>query len=82
MQRMVKDRIGRHEIICPLGEGGMAKVYLAISRGPANVNKLVVMKLIRSELARDKRFVTMFLDEARLATRLSHPNVVHTYEAL
>lgn len=60
----------------------MAEVYLACSRGPADVNKLVVMKLIRSELARDKRFVTMFLDEARLATRLSHPNVVHTYEVL
>jgi len=82
MQQMVKERIGRHEVICPLGEGGMAEVYLGFSRGPADVNKLVVMKRIRSELARDKRFVTMFLDEARLATRLNHPNVVHTYEVL
>ncbi|HEX7508041.1 MAG TPA: serine/threonine-protein kinase [Polyangia bacterium] len=82
MQQTVKERIGRYEVICPLGEGGMAQVYLGLSRGPADVNKLVVMKLIRSELARDKRFVTMFLDEARLATRLNHPNVVHTYEVL
>jgi eukaryotic-like serine/threonine-protein kinase len=82
MQQMVNERIGRHEVICPLGEGGMAKVYLGFSRGPANVNKLLVMKLIRSELARDKRFVTLFLDEARLATRLNHPNVVQTYEVL
>jgi eukaryotic-like serine/threonine-protein kinase len=82
MQQTAKNRIRRHEIICPLGEGGMAQVYLACSRGPADVNKLVVLKQIRSELARDKRFVTMFFDEARLATRLSHPNVVHTYEAL
>jgi serine/threonine protein kinase len=82
MRQMVNEHIGRHEVICPLGEGGMAQVYLGFSRGPADVNKLVVMKLIRSELARDKRFVTMFLDEARLATRLNHPNVVHTYEVL
>lgn len=82
MHRMVKDRIGKHEIICPLGEGGMAEVYLGFSRGLADVNKLVVMKLIRSELARDKRFVNMFLDEARLATRLNHTNVVHTYDVL
>jgi tRNA A-37 threonylcarbamoyl transferase component Bud32 len=82
MQQIVKDRIGKHEVICPLGEGGMAQVYLGFSRGPAEVNKLVVLKLIRSELARDKRFVTMFLDEARLATRLNHPNVVHTYDVL
>lgn len=82
MQQMVNERIGRHELICLLGEGGMAEVYLAFSRGLADVKKLVVLKVIRRELARDKRFVTMFLDEARLATRLNHPNVVHSYEAL
>jgi serine/threonine protein kinase len=82
MRRAAGERIGKHEIICPLGAGGMAEVYLGLSRGPANVRKLVVMKEIRGELARDKRFVTMFLDEARIATRLNHPNVVHTYEVL
>lgn len=82
MQQMVHERIGRYEVICLLGEGGMAKVYLGVFRGPADVNKLVVLKQIRGEIARDQGFVTMFLDEARLAARLNHPNVVQTYEVL
>ncbi len=82
MQQMVHQRIGRYEVICLLGEGGMAKVYLGVFRGPADVNKLVVLKQIRGEIAQDTGFITMFLDEARLATRLNHPNVVQTYEVL
>jgi serine/threonine protein kinase len=81
MQPMASER-SRYESICLLGEGGMAEVHLGFFRGHANVSKLVVMKQIRSELARDKHFVTMFLDEARLAARLNHPNVVHTYDVL
>ncbi len=79
---MVSQHIAKHEVICLLSEGGMAQVYLGLSRGPANIIKLVVMKLIRAELASDQRFVAMFLDEARLAARLNHPNLVHTYEVL
>jgi len=82
MLQSVPERIGRHEIVALLGEGGMARVYLAVSRGPAGVNKLAVIKLIRAELAWDNYFVTMFLDEARLAARLNHPNVVQTYDVL
>jgi eukaryotic-like serine/threonine-protein kinase len=81
-KQMAGEQGGTHETICLLGEGGMARVYLAFTRGPANVHKLVVMKQMHSELARDQRFVTMFLDEARIATRLNHPNVVHTYGVL
>jgi serine/threonine-protein kinase len=81
-QPLAGERGGAHETICLLGEGGMARVTLAFSRGPADVYKLVVMKQMHSELARDERFVTMFLDEARIATRLNHPNVVHTYGVL
>src|SRR5882672_4018901 len=58
----------------------MARVLLAVASGPAGVKKLLVVKEIRPELARDAEFVAMFLDEARLAARLSHPNVIHTYE--
>ena len=82
MRQGIPERIGRHEIVALLGEGGMARVYLAVSRGPAGVNKLAVIKLIRTELAGDRDFVTMFLDEARLASRLNHPNVVQTYDVL
>jgi len=58
----------------------MADVYLARMRGPAGFDKLVVIKQIRPQLADDPDVLRMFLDEARLAARLAHPNVVQTYE--
>ncbi len=58
----------------------MARVLLTVSSGPAGVQKLLVVKEIRPELAKDDEFVKMFLDEARLAARLAHPNVIQTYE--
>ncbi len=58
----------------------MADVFLALSRGPMGFNKLVVVKRLRASLGDDTAFRNMFLDEARLAARLNHPNVVHTYE--
>jgi serine/threonine-protein kinase len=72
--------VGRYRLVAKLGQGGMADVYLAVSRGALGVNKLVVIKQLRAMLASDHDFAVMFLDEARLAVRLSHPNVVHTYE--
>ncbi len=74
------ESLGRYKPIAILGRGGMARVQLAIAQGPAGVNKLLVLKEIRPELAHDVEFVTMFMDEARLAARLSHRNVLHTYE--
>ncbi|MCU0684184.1 MAG: protein kinase [Polyangiaceae bacterium] len=73
-------QLGRYRLIARLGEGGMAQVYLALVRGPANVAKLFVIKQLRPELAADVEFRDMFLDEVRLATKLSHPNIVQTYE--
>jgi len=58
----------------------MGIVYLAVAQGDAGFTKLKVVKRLRSELASDPRAVTMFLDEARLAARLSHPNIVQTNE--
>src|SRR6185437_1077783 len=72
--------LGKYRLIAELGHGGMAEVYLAVVRGPAGFNKLVVIKQIRPQLAEDPEFLGMFLDEARLAARLSHPNVVQTNE--
>ncbi len=59
----------------------MARVYLVVSEGLAGADKLVVLKLLRPELAHDEPHRAMFLDEARLAVKLDHPNIVHTYEA-
>ncbi len=71
---------GRYRALARLGEGGMADVFLAVARGPAGFNKLVVIKRLKDALASQAAYRDMFLDEARLAARLSHPNVVQTYE--
>ncbi len=70
----------RYRLIAEVGRGGMADVFLAVVQGPAGFNKLVVIKKARAELALDPEFMAMFLDEARLAARLNHPNVVQTHE--
>jgi serine/threonine-protein kinase len=70
----------RYQVITTLGQGGMARVLLTMSRGPAGVTKLLVVKELKEELKGDPEFVTMFLDEARIAARLNHPNVIQTYE--
>jgi serine/threonine protein kinase len=72
--------LGQYRPLAQLGQGGMARVILCARQGPANIQKLVVVKEIREELANDAEFVTMFMDEARLATRMGHPNVVHTFD--
>jgi serine/threonine protein kinase len=72
--------ISRYRRLAELGRGGMATVYLAAARGPQGFTKLVVLKELRPDLAQDAEFRSMFLDEARLAARLNHPNVVQTYE--
>src|SRR5438874_636335 len=71
---------GKYHLFASLGRGGMADVFLSVARGPMGFNKLAVVKRLRSNLADDPAFRTMFLDEARLAARLNHPNIVHTYE--
>ncbi len=68
--------VGRWEIVKRLGSGGMADVYLAQARGEAGFEKLVAIKVMHSHLARNSRAVDHFLDEARLAARVSHPNVI------
>jgi len=73
-------RVGKYRIIAKLGQGGMATVFLSVVPGPAGFNKLLVVKILKEDLAQDTDFLNMFLNEARLAARLNHPNVVQTYE--
>ncbi len=72
--------LGEYRPLAQLGQGGMARVLLCARQGPANIAKLVVVKEIREELANDQEFVTMFMDEARVATRMSHANLVQTFD--
>jgi serine/threonine-protein kinase len=71
---------GKYRLIAELGHGGMADVFLAVQQGIAGFNKLVVVKRLRPNLAEDPEFIGMLLDEARIAARLNHPNVVQTNE--
>jgi serine/threonine-protein kinase len=80
MPDAVPRRIGRYDIITLLGEGGMARAYLAVNRGPGRFHKLSVIKQILPNLSKDPNFVAMFLDEARLTARLHHPNIVQTFD--
>ena len=77
---MKGERIGKYRVLAKLGQGGMARVLLTMSQGPHGFNKLLVVKELREELATDPEFLAMFLDEARIAARLNHPNIVQTYE--
>ena len=68
--------IGRWEVVRRLGSGGMADVYLAQTKGDGGFEKLVAIKVMHGHLARNQRAVDHFLDEARLAARIVHPNIV------
>ncbi|MEO7731630.1 MAG: serine/threonine-protein kinase, partial [Kofleriaceae bacterium] len=73
-------RIGRYEVLSHLATGGMAQIYLARQSGLGSFERHVVLKTILRERATDQRFVTMFLDEAKLAATLNHQNVAQVYE--
>ncbi|HTR54395.1 MAG TPA: serine/threonine-protein kinase [Kofleriaceae bacterium] len=72
--------LGKYEVLRKLATGGMAEIYLARARGTAGFEKLVVLKRILPSVAADPTFVQMFLDEARLAATLQHPNIADVYD--
>lgn len=73
-------RLGKYRLLAKLATGGQADVFLALARGPLGVDKLAVVKQAPRTMIDDPDRLTMFIDEARLAAKLSHPNVVNTYE--
>lgn len=73
-------RGGRYEILGTIATGGMATVHLARALGAGGFERLVAVKTMHPHLAREPEFVAMFLDEARLAARIRHPNVVATMD--
>jgi serine/threonine-protein kinase len=73
-------QVGKYELIAEIARGGMGIVYLAHASGVEGFNKLVVVKELKPELASEESFRDMFLDEARLAARLNHRNIVQTNE--
>lgn len=68
--------VGRYSIHAEIAHGGMATVHLGRLMGPVGFSRTVAVKRLHSIFARDPEFVAMFMDEARLAARVQHPNVV------
>jgi serine/threonine-protein kinase len=71
---------GKYKLLEPLGRGGMAEVYKALSVGAAGFSRPVVIKRILPNLAANRQFVDMFIKEASIAASLDHPNIVQVYD--
>jgi serine/threonine protein kinase len=70
----------RYTILGRLAGGGMADIFLARATAMAGLERHVVLKRVRAELSSDPHFARMFLDEARLAAQLHHPNIAQVYD--
>jgi serine/threonine protein kinase len=79
-QTAIAAEIGKYHVIAELARGGMGNVYLAALCGPGGFHKLLALKELKPELSEDETYVAMFLEEARLAARLVHPNIVQLNE--
>jgi serine/threonine-protein kinase len=71
---------GRYELLAQLARGGLAEIWLARQTGLAGFEKLVVVKRLYERLQKEQEFVDMFLDEARINSRLNHTNVLSVHE--
>src|SRR5256885_4362879 len=74
------EQFGKYQLIRKIGTGGMAEVYLARTTVAQGLNKTLVIKKIHSAYARSKQFVTMFVDEAKIALGLNHPNIIQVFD--
>src|SRR5215831_20118320 len=74
--------IGRYALFGEIAAGGMATVHFGRLVGPVGFSRTVAIKRLHAQYAKDPEFVAMFLDEARLAARIQHPNVVATVDVV
>jgi serine/threonine-protein kinase len=74
--------IGRYALHAEIAAGGMATIHIGRLLGPVGFARTVAIKRLHPPLAKDPEFVAMFLDEARLAARIRHPNVVSTLDVV
>ncbi len=78
MDRLIGTSFGPYRILEQIGEGGMGVVYRGYQE---SLNRYVAIKVLRGELARNQEFIARFGQEARAVARLSHPNILHVYDA-
>ena len=71
---------GRYQLLEKIGAGGMAEVFKARMKGEQGFEKIVAIKRIVPHMATNAEFVTMFVDEAKLAAQLNHNNITHIYD--
>ena len=69
--------LGRYEIQAPIGAGGMGEVYRALDTG---LNRPVALKFLHADVAADQRRMQRFIQEARAASALNHPNILTVYD--
>ena len=74
--------VGRYALYEEIAAGGMATVHFGRLLGPVGFSRTVAIKRLHPQFAKDPEFVSMFLDEARLAARVQHPNVVATIDVV
>jgi TonB family protein len=74
------ERFGQYTLLERIAVGGMAEVWKARMRGVEGFQKTVAIKRILSQMTDNSEFVGMFIDEAKLAAQLTHPNIVHIYD--
>jgi hypothetical protein len=77
---VIGSMVGRYQLCVELASGGMAKVYLARRIGEGGFDKLVALKRIHPHLSSQAEFAEMFMDEARIASRIDHPNVCAVFD--
>jgi serine/threonine-protein kinase len=77
---MEPETFGRYELLERIGIGGMAEVFKAVHRGVAGFQRLVAIKRILPSIAADAEIIRMFIDEAKLAVQLSHPNIAQIFD--
>ena len=72
--------VGRYEFLLPIAQGGMAAVWAARLKGSRGFSKLVAVKTMLPGFSDEPQFEQMFLDEARIASRIRHPHVAEIYD--
>jgi serine/threonine protein kinase len=75
-------RVGRYTLFDEIASGGMGTIHLGVARAEAAFSRVVAIKRLNPLCAKEPEFRRMFLDEARLASRVRHPNVVPTFDAI
>jgi serine/threonine-protein kinase len=75
-----RPKCGRYELLVRIGKGGMASVYLARTQSDFGMTRLHALKVLHPHLSGLREFIDMLMDEAKIASRLHHPNVVSTVD--